>query len=348
VPPPAAPTGAVALTVPLHITLSFGPPGAGPALSVAANGAAANGAVAGGEEAVVIDPDFDAREGYDPDFLGFPAPFPRLTAATRPQAFARPGVAGDARFLLHYHHYSVLFNRERKLAFAAGVNLDPAARFTHRRERDRWFLDPRVPADLQCGEALYARNPLDRGHLVRRADAGWGHSAAEAKRANDDTFHFTNCSPQHEVTNQGRDGQAPPGLLLWGKLEDHVAAQGRGGRRKLSIFNGPVFRPDDALYRGICRLPREFWKVVAFADDAGDPGAAAFVLTQADLIAGLEEEFRLGEFKAVQVAVSDLEGRTGLNFGPLAEWDVFGTPRAAESTGGQAARVLGSPADMVL
>ena len=57
-------------------------------------------------------------------------------------------------------------------------------------------MDPRISNDFQAGgEEFYSSNPLDRGHLVRRADAAWGKTESEARLANDDTFHFTNCSP---------------------------------------------------------------------------------------------------------------------------------------------------------
>jgi endonuclease G len=293
------------------------------------------------------DPRYARRPGYDAGFLGVRVPFPRLTAATRSKAFALPGLDGDERFVLKYHHYSVLFNKERRLAFAAGVNFDPTARFTHQRENDRWFYDPRVPRDLQAGESLYSGNPLDRGHLVRRADAGWGRSASEAKLANDDTFHFTNCSPQHSITNQGRLREAPPGLKLWGKLEDHVASQGRSDRARLCVFNGPVFRADDEEYRGVL-LPREFWKVVAYRA-GGSVKAAAFVLTQEGLIDGLEEEFQPGEYAAVQVRIQDLESKTGLDFGSLTDADALEQEGAEESfSAGRPAVFLRSTEDVVL
>ena len=46
---------------------------------------------------------------------------------------------------------------------------------------DDWFLDPRVPAGGQAGPELYARNDLDRGHLVRRRDPVWGPPAVAAR-----------------------------------------------------------------------------------------------------------------------------------------------------------------------
>lgn len=345
--------GSVTVTLPLHITFSLGIPGAG-LVSIATS---AGRETAPDEDLLEkvepdpSDPEYENRPGYDPEFLGFEVPFPKLTNVTRPKAFSLAGVSGNSRFELKYHHYSILFNKDRKLAFAAGVNYDPTAPAQFQREgKDKWFYDPRVQPEeeLQAGEDLYAGNPLDRGHLVRRADAAWGETEEEAKLANDDTFHFTNCSPQHEITNQGQVRKAPPGLKLWGKLEDHVATQGKKNKRRLSVFNGPVFRSTDREFRGV-KIPKEFWKVVAFADDAGDPAAAAFVLTQKELIQGLEEEFQIGEFKTVQVRIKDLETKTDLDFGPFRGWDVLEKEGAEESfTGEVPAVVLESIEDMVL
>ena len=322
------------MTIPLYITVSLGTPAA-PTVPTSSS-EVPTVADEGGLEKVEPDkrdPHYEHRPGYDPDFLGFEVPFPRLTNAVKAKAFALPGLSSDAKYELKYHHYSVIFNKDRKLAFVAGVNYDPTALVQHPRDKDgdKWYFDPRVSEDgaSQAGEALYAGNPLDRGHLVRRADSGWGKTKREAKLANDDTFHFTNCSPQHAITNQGKVKEAPPGLKLWGTLEEHVATQGKKNNRKLCVFNGPVFQPSDMRYRGV-KIPQAFWKVVVFANDVGDPSAAAFVLTQATLIQGLEEEFQVGEYKAVQVRVKDLEAKTNLNFGPFRDWDVLEVDGAEE------------------
>ena len=343
----------ITLTVPLQITLSFGNPDSSSPMTVAigGNGTAGEG-VLEKVEPDPGDPDYENRPGYDENFLGFEVPFPQLTNASRSKAYGLDGKEGDDATLVRYHHYSLIFNKSRKLAFVAGVNYDPLPKVQHPRDKDgdKWFYDPRIVPErnLQAGENLYAGNPLDRGHLVRRADAGWGATKKEAKLANDDTFHFTNCAPQHAITNQGILKQAPPGLKLWGKLEEHVASQGKKNKRKLCIFNGPVFRTTDALYRGV-KIPKEFWKVVVFAGDDGEPRAAAFVLTQADLIEDLQEEFEVGEYKAVQVRVRDLESKTKLDFGSFRKWDALEQDGAEESfTGDVPAVVLESLSNVVL
>jgi endonuclease G len=55
--------------------------------------------------------------------------------------------------------------------------------------------------------------------------------------------------------------------------------------------------------------------------------AAAYVLSQAELLKALPEEFVFGEYKAFQLRVSGLEARTGLRFGELPEHDTFARTR---------------------
>jgi endonuclease G len=268
-------------------------------------------------EAIKADPDYAHRAGYSPQFLGRTVPLPALTDAIRPKAFARDEGHG-AVYELKYHHFSVILNRDARLAFVTAVNYDGSAQVRQTRQgADRWFFDPRVDERFQAGEEFYSDNPLDRGHLVRRADAAWGASETEAKRANDDTFHFTNCSPQHEVFNQAAKATKQH-LLLWGNIEDHIARQGTDGRQRLSIFSGPVFRSTDRLHRGLA-LPREFWKIIVYLKNGGAAmGAVAFILSQEGLIKNVPfEEFVVGPYQPFQVKIREIEARTGLEFGSL-------------------------------
>lgn len=310
-----APSPAITLTVPVQITLSVGVewPGNAP---VSVTSTAPLPAL----EAIQPDTDYAARPGYDINFLGIAVPLPSLTDEIRFKAVQIEGATPN-RYELKYHHYSVIMNAERRLAFVAAVNLDPLAPSKHRREgNDRWFFDPRIAPDLQAGNEFYASNPLDRGHLVRRADAAWGASDAEAKRANDDTFHFTNCTPQHEVFNQSTKADQR-GLRLWGNIENHIAEQAEHGAGRLCVFNGPVFRDDDRKHRGL-KLPREFWKIVVFQKAAGEPSAVAFILSQRDLIKDLPpEEFEVGPYAPFQVKILKIEQLTGLDFGQLTSHD---------------------------
>ena len=294
--------------------------------------------------------DYSDRLGYDPLFLDADVPLPWLSDAVRAKAFRRDSVAGREAYELKYHHFSVIMNREVRLAFVAAVNYDGSALFRHTRAGgDRWIADPRVGVGLQAGDEFYSDNALDRGHLVRRTDAAWGVTADEARKANDDTFHFTNCSPQHEVFNQARRA-AKQDLLLWGNLEEHIAAQAGDPRQRLSIFNGPVFRATDRLHRGLA-VPREFWKIVAYRRSSGDPpvGAVAFLLSQQGLIRDLPlEDFAAGPYRTFQVRIQDLEALTGLDFGPLRSLDPIAAQQPPGFESGAGGKPLSALADIVL
>lgn len=262
--------------------------------------------------------DYGDRRGFDAGFLGRRVPMPRLSNAVRAKAVQRAGVTGTDAYELKYHHFSVVMNRDARLAFVSAVNVDGAAKHRQTREgADRWMFDPRIDREFQAGGEFYSDNQLDRGHLVRRADAAWGASEREAAQANDDTFHFTNCAPQDEIFNQARKAQKEH-LLLWGNIEEHIAAQAAADRQRFSIFNGPVFRSTDRIHRGL-RVPKEFWKIVAYVRPTDHQlRAAAFILSQQGLIANLPlEEFTVGPYRPYQVKVREIEARTKLEFREL-------------------------------
>ena len=311
----AAAGSPVSVTIPLRITIGLGDQA--PGLTVVAGTA---------DEAVTIDPTYADRQGYDPRFLGSGAaevPLPALSDTLLPLAAVNSMATADPRYVLPYHHFSVVLNQERKLAFYTAVNIDGASGVRLRREPDRWFFDPRVPEDQQTGEAVYQDNPLDRGHLVRRIDPAWGATPAAAKIANDDTFHFTNCTPQHHDFNAGR--------TLWAGLENYVLDNADNLKFRVNVFSGPVFAADDEQYRGV-QLPRQFWKVVAMVKQGGELSATAYLLSQEELIKGLEvapEAFSYGAYRTYQVKVSQIEGLTGLSFGSLADSDPLAREEAA-------------------
>ncbi len=288
------------------------------------------------QESIRIDPDYSSRKGYDPSFLGVDVPLPVLPAPLLGKAALLTRSGTGPRHVLLYHHFSVVMNRGRGLAFFTAVNIDGTRGHRLRRETDRWALDPRIAKASQIGEAVYADNDLDRGHLVRRLDPAWGPSAASAKQANDDTFHFTNCTPQHKDFNQRQTS--------WAGLEDFVLENAENHDLKVSVFTGPILAPDDDVYRGV-KLPRQFWKVVVMVKGDGRLSATGYLLSQEKLIHGLEaaEEFSYGAYRTFQVPIARVARMSGLSFGTLAAADPL---HGLEST--DVVHEVGSPGDLVL
>jgi endonuclease G len=244
--------------------------------------------------------------GYDPRFLGIDLAPPQTPA---PGPDENPALATP----LDYVHFTVRMHPERRLAWWVAWNIDGLRLFpgdSISRSGQRFRLDPRIPADAQTGEEVYADNDLDRGHIARRSDLLWG-TLDEAEQANSDSFHFTNITPQHQDFNQsGRGG-------VWGLLENAVLELEGLEDRRLTLFGGPVLAPDDPPYRGV-QLPVEHWKVVVYRL-GGRLRAKAFVLTQdLDGLEGAAPDF-LDDFDTWLVPLDLLEERTGLTFPSLRE-----------------------------
>ncbi|MFP7295006.1 DNA/RNA non-specific endonuclease [Bacillus safensis] len=249
---------------------------------------------------------FESMSGYDPQFLGerYTIAHPTLRADLKSDVAELNGGAGN---ILNYTHFSIIMSKSRRLAFYTVVNIDGMQLKEVGRD-DNWRFDPRIDRKYQVGDELYKNNPLDRGHLVRRRDPIWGSDAATA---NEDTFHFTNCSPQHEQLNQNPE--------LWLGLEDYILNHAKNSAVKATVFTGPVFRENDILYRGV-KIPEEFWKVAVMVRDDGELSATAYLMSQKQLISHLEAA-GFGAFRTFQVKVSMIEALTGLNFGDLRNHD---------------------------
>jgi endonuclease G, mitochondrial len=285
-----------------------------------------------------IDPDYSTRRGYDSEFLGsgeHAVPLPSLPDELVPLAATNSLATSEPKYLLPYHHFSVVLNKERGLAFFTAVNIDGKLQLKPERMQDHWFFDPRVPKEEQTGKDVYEKNPLDLGHLVRRLDPAWGSSAKTARLANDDTFHFTNCSPQHQDFNRNKTS--------WAGLEDYILKNAGNLHFKANVFTGPVLAKDDDAYDGV-QLPRQFWKVVTMVKTDGGLSATAYLLSQKHLIDGLRprEEFSYGAYKTYQVPVTKVEKLSRLSFG-LAHADPLATREI-----GVTAKELDRPEEMVL
>jgi len=319
-----------------------------------------------GFEKVIIDQNYETRNGYDPKFLGEDVivPLPKVTRQAR-EAFGEVlSFAGDGKDQqgdnigeLKYWNYSVVMNGKRKLAYFSAANVDSANSLGERDTYDTWYKDTRLNPGDQIGDEFYG-DPFDKGHLTSRSDLQWatdddakkfGRNRNDVgKRNGDDSFHWTNCSPQHAAFNRasGKNG-------LWRRIElAAVSTLVAKGVTKLCIINGPVFNAPsstldekrrahlnlhavldaDLMYRNV-QIPKLFFKVIAYAVDK-KLHAKAFVVSQENMldkkgIPDLKEEFTEQEVTLYQVPLNDLQTLTGLDFGPLCESDWIGKAEEA-------------------
>ncbi|WP_254513669.1 M12 family metallopeptidase [Anatilimnocola floriformis] len=244
------------------------------------------------------------RKGYQPDFLGLNddevVPLPTLTAAGKRMA----AKLDDDSVELKYHKFSVVMHKKRRLAMFTAANVDwrKSSRLIDGKKptrneltglpegtSEKWVTDPRIPEDQQLPDIFFTddNQAWDKGHLIRREDVCWGKTLPDIRKANGDTFHTTNCSPQTAIFNRSNKGDDN-----WGDLENMVAKQ--AGSELLCIFAGPVLRADDQVFRVVddygevrIQIPSSYWKIIVAKGPTG-PQAFGFVLEQDLSESGLE------------------------------------------------------------
>lgn len=320
---PAAPPQAMDITVPVTVRIE---PGAGGSISVTLSG---QQLLAGATEKMVEpvrDANYASRRGYDEAFLGpaVPAPLPKSAAVLAKT------LKGRSR--LDYENFSVQMHAKRRLALITAANVtaekklktpEPGKDYTRKgltglgeNDQEKWFLDPRMDARFQLPDVFFTRDnaAFDKGHVVRREDVAWGKSYAILRRANGDSYHVTNCSPQVAGFNQSARGKDN-----WGDLENVVLSQAASER--LCVFAGPVLAAGDPRFLGqfgqgerrLVQIPLSFWKVIVARAGSGI-AAFGFILEQ-DLSEVETTEFVVPQaFRRFLVPLPLIAEQAGISF----------------------------------
>jgi len=247
--------------------------------------------------------ELEDRRGYDPDFIdGAYVPLPMPAGDMRTLRRGGQGVE------LRYEHFSVIMSQSRRMPLITACNID-GERLRRIPRIRKWSLDGRLDNEDQWDNELYYRNDLDRGHMVRRLDPVWG-SYTTAKRANFDTFHYTNSCPQMAGVNQH----------IWLGLEDYILNHTREDDMRVSVFTGPYFSENDSTHRG-ARIPGGFWKVIAFVAGNNRFSATAYEVSQQRALSELE--FTFGGYRTFQISIQKVIDKTGIDFSALLPFDGF-------------------------
>jgi endonuclease G len=250
--------------------------------------------------------DYVGRPGYDPMFTGFSVPLPTIRNADDVLTFE---FEGHTQSELKYQHFSVVMSRARRLCIFSAGNIDGST--PKRFKRPAWRLDPRIPTHQQIRDECYGNEPLfARGHMTRREDPVWGDAEA-ASLGNSDSMHVTNTVPQMQPFNAG----------IWLALESYALDHARSDQMRISVCTGPFLLADDPVVRGV-RIPRSFWKVIAFVhDETRALCATGYTMSQEAFLR--PDEFVFGRHQTAQVRIATIEQRAGLSFGPLTALDPF-------------------------
>ncbi len=246
--------------------------------------------------------------GFDKDFIqGFEIPLPILGERIKQFAF-------DNGNLIDHTRFSIMFNIDRGFAIYTAHNIDgnsiiPLGEI---KRKNNFRLDKSVPSDIQVNDKRgYYKNPWDRGHLVRRRSLHWGNKD-EASLADSESFYWTNIAPQHENLHD----------TAWGSIEDWMLGFSDENDKKVSIFTGPVFTPDDPEHQNLpglnpIKIPAGFWKILIIKIQESIR-AAGFLVWQRDFDKPDPVTF---DPLLEQVRITTIEYLVGLSFGPLRDAD---------------------------
>ena len=346
------------MTVPLEITVRLGTPVSGAVETVRDTIAAPARVLTRGAEALHIDPNYQNRSGYVEDFIQnnvLPLPKPKGSLANQ-VAPLRPGEPNAEEGLLKYEHFSLKMNKSKRMAIFTATNIDGDKYLAVDRdtgqvggsEGETWYKDPRISESFVLNQPFFSEWSIyfDRGHLTRRTDPTWG-TETQAERANADTYHFTNCSPQHFRFNQT--------TKYWQGAERFILENGlfaADSRKHLCVFQGPVFSNQIDHFAGDLQIPSSFFKIVVWRG-SDTLKAVGLIVDQLPLLA--ETRVNLGpphdvpfvDVSQWRVAIQQIETRTRLDFGEvIRNADTISTGDQP-LVGGEAARPIRSFSDIL-
>lgn len=276
--------------------------------------------------------DLSDRKGYDENFLGVALKLPKVPKNQKNAIGKNPNPSVNTEEYLDYTHFSILFNKKKKLPILTAVNIEGSTNelgLVHEtRDNDAWNIDKRLTEGKktnQFGDDDYANSGFQKGHMVRYYDPAWGDSMEIKMNAIADTFYYTNCCPQLPSLNIGD----------WLNLEDYAMARALFQDGKITVFSGPIFK--NAMQIGKLLVPVNFWKIIIYRKK-NKIEAIGFLLSQQIVFEkmkldrlivetdkkyskptlkkeDIDKLFNQKNLKGYVVPIKQIEEKTGLKFG---------------------------------
>ena len=108
-------------------------------------------------------------------------------------------------------NYALEWDNTKRHANWVAFTFDTTTSADNVKRTDAWSVDPKLPAEMQVQESDHKNDGFDKGHLCASEDRVY------LKEANEQTFYYSNMSPQLKDFNGG----------FWRKLETRVQTWGR-------------------------------------------------------------------------------------------------------------------------
>lgn len=213
-------------------------------------------------------------------------------------------------------NYALEWDNTKRHANWVAFTFDTTTSADNVKRTDAWSVDPKLPAEMQVQESDHKNDGFDKGHLCASEDRVY------LKEANEQTFYYSNMSPQLNDFNGGFWGKLEARVQTWGRstadgVYDKVYVTKGGTLNKLlknfkgTTVNGgtPTTDANGFTIHGLACPEYYFMAVPSQKDDVFH--AIAFLVPHKE---GMTRNPSSDELKEYVVSVDKLEEETGIDF----------------------------------
>ena len=213
-------------------------------------------------------------------------------------------------------NYALEWDNTKRHANWVAFTFDTTTSADNVKRTDAWSVDPKFPAEMQVQESDHKNDGFDKGHLCASEDRVY------LKEANEQTFYYSNMSPQLNDFNGGFWGKLEARVQTWGRstadgVYDKVYVTKGGTLNKLlknfkgTTVNGgtPTTDANGFTIHGLACPEYYFMAVLSQKDDVFH--AIAFLVPHKE---GMTRNPSSDELKEYVVSVDKLEEETGIDF----------------------------------
>lgn len=193
----------------------------------------------------------------------------------------------DSMRVIKHFGYSLAYNEECEQAAWVAYSLTKQETIGTIERGDNFTIDPKVTTG-SASKADYLKSGYDRGHLAPAADMRW------SEQAMDESFYFSNMSPQLPAFNRGVWKRLEDKMRDWAVIYDSIL-----------IVTGPILNSKLAKIgpNEVC-VPSHYYKVVLDFKKSSSK-AIGFVLPNS----GSKDDLR-----NFAVSIDSVEQLTGIDF----------------------------------
>lgn len=213
-------------------------------------------------------------------------------------------------------NYALEWNAVKRHAHWVAFSFDKTTAADVVKRTDAWAVDPELPADMQTEEADHKSDGFDKGHLCASEDRVY------LKEANEQTFYYSNMSPQLNDFNGGFWQGLEAQVQKWGRstasdiYNKVYVAKGGTLNELLLDFQGspvsggtPVTDAQGFTIHGLA-CPAYYFMAVLAQKGSGFQ-AIAFLVPHQE---GLTRNPKAADLQHYVVSVDSLERKTGIDF----------------------------------